>query len=113
MAGTRKGPRMIQEIQRLKALGLGKKTVARSLGISKNTVRQYWVLGEAQPAGSPSPADPTAAIVAVAKPKYEAPWAGRVDWPAVKQAVDSGEALAVWLEVTCTEANETGMVKVA
>ena len=39
--GKRKGPRMIKEILRLKARGLGVKTVAKALGISKNTVRSY------------------------------------------------------------------------
>ena len=43
MAGKRKGARMIQEIQRLKGLGLGKKAIARSLRISRNTVKQYCV----------------------------------------------------------------------
>jgi len=112
MAATRKGPRMIQEIQRLKSLGLGKKTVARALGISRNTVKQYWELG----AQSGATAERSATVelqttaaetsVAVARPRYEAPWAGRVDWPAVKQAVDAGEALAVWLEDRQREGGE-------
>lgn len=104
MAATRKGPRMIQEIQRLKSLGLGRKTVARALGISRNTVKQYWEPGApcgAAPGASAAvetPPEVAEATVAVSRPGYEAPWAGQVDWTAVKQAVDSGEALAVWLE---------------
>lgn len=42
MAGKRKGVRMVQEIQRLKKLGLGKKAVARALRISRNTLKRYW-----------------------------------------------------------------------
>src|SRR5208282_6414901 len=111
MAGTRKGPRMIQEIQRLKALGLGRKTVARALGISKNTVKQYWELGEPQPPTAPGPADPKAAVLAAAKLKYEAPWAKSVDWEAVKQAVDAGEALAIWLEDRQREDGESSPLR--
>ena len=84
MAATRKGPRMIREIQRLKSLGLGKQTVARALGISRNTVKQYW-----EPAGAAARGEPGEAA---ARPRYEAPWAKSVDWEALKQSVDAGEA---------------------
>ena len=80
--------------------------MARALGISKNTVRQYWELGEPRPATALGPADPTAAILAAAKPKYEAPWAKSVAWETVKQAVDAGEALAIWLEERQREGGE-------
>lgn len=81
---------MIQEIERLKSLGLGKQTVARPVGISRNAVNQYW-----EPPGAAAPSEPGESA---AKPKYESPWAKSVDWEAVKQAVDAGEALAIWLE---------------
>ena len=41
MAAPRKGPRTIEEIQRLKALGFRKEIAALSLGISRNTVKKY------------------------------------------------------------------------
>ena len=44
MAGKRKGVRMIQEIQRLKGMGLGIRAAARTLDISRNTIRKYWDL---------------------------------------------------------------------
>ena len=53
MAAPRKGPRTIAEIQRLKALGFGKKTAALSLGISRNTVKKYWEPREPEPATDP------------------------------------------------------------
>ena len=61
MAGKRKGVRMIREIQRLRAMGLGKRAVARTLQISRNTLRKYWDLEEKED-------------VAVSPPAYQAPW---------------------------------------
>lgn len=41
MPAKKKGPRMVREIFRLRAAGLGCKAIAKSLGISKNTVKTY------------------------------------------------------------------------
>jgi hypothetical protein len=97
MTSGRKGVRVIQEIQRLKGLGLGKKQIARALGISKNTVKGYWEAAVAAPpvdlisAGAAPPQAPQTA-------RYQAPWAGHLDWETIKRATDRGEALAVWWE---------------
>jgi transposase len=105
---------VIQEIQRLKAMGLGKKQTARTMGISKNTVKQYWDL-PSEPVSVTSDAIsilPISAIVAAAKPKYEAPWAKAIDWASVKQAVDDGEALAVWHEERRQEGGDVNPLRV-
>ena len=86
MAGKRKGVRMVQEIQRLKKLGLGKKAVARALRISRNTLKRYWD-GEGEAAKS--------VVVSVG---YHAPWSENLDWSAVKEAVRKGQALAHYWE---------------
>jgi hypothetical protein len=82
----RKGPRMQKEIERLRALGHGKRTVSRILGISRNTVRRYWPEGAAaeERVGPP--------------PAYRAPWSEIVDWRAVEEAVSLGQALSDWWE---------------
>jgi transposase len=96
MAG-RKGVRVIHEIQRMKAMGLRKKQIARALGISKNTVKNHW---ESVPVRSvcliDAPTDATAP--AVLPPRYQAPWASALRWEMIKEAADQGEALAVWWE---------------
>ena len=79
MAGKRKGARMIQEIQRLKGLGFGRKAIARALRISRNTVKQYWG-GDAGEDRAPT--------------VYQAPWSEGVDWEAVRKSVGKGQALA-------------------
>lgn len=101
MAG-RKGERVINEIQRMKAMGLRKKQIARALGISKNTVKSYWdakpvTAGnaiDARPVAGTSPGDTSAPVAA----RYQAPWAGEMNWDLIKEATDQGEALAVWRE---------------
>ena len=55
----RKGLRMKQEIERLRGMGHGKKTISRILKVSRNTVRRYWE--EEKPEMAP--------------PFYVAPWA--------------------------------------
>jgi DNA-binding transcriptional regulator YdaS (Cro superfamily) len=88
---------MIQEIQRMKAMGLGKKTIAKALGISKNTVKQYWELTQVTQVSGTNVAS-IEAIVSASRAKYEAPWSKEVNWETVKKAVDAGESLSVWLE---------------
>ena len=70
---------MIQEIQRLKGLGFGRKAIARALRISRNTVKQYWG-GDAGEDRAPT--------------VYQAPWSEGVDWEAVRKSVEKGQALA-------------------
>jgi hypothetical protein len=107
---------MLQEIQRLKSLGLGKKTIARALNISKNTVKLHWepdskliALQNLMETSSVTdlaigvipgaPVTLTRSIDSImAKARYSAPWAKHVDWDSVKKSVDEGEALALWLE---------------
>ena len=85
MARKRKGARMIREIQRLKSMGLGKRAVARTLGISRNTLRKYW--------------DPEAEGEAKSGPgTYQAPWSERVDWKEVEKAVKDKQTLAHYWE---------------
>ncbi|MBI4224433.1 MAG: IS21 family transposase [Deltaproteobacteria bacterium] len=79
----RKGLRMRKEIERLRALGHGKKTVARILRVSRNTVRQYW--------DNEVPAELVMA-------PYVAPWADQVNWKAVEEAVAGGQSLADYWE---------------
>jgi transposase len=75
---------MKQEIERLRGLGHGKKTIARILKVSRNTVRRYWE--EAAKAAEGPPVF------------YVAPWAESVDWKLVEDAVSIGQALADYWE---------------
>jgi hypothetical protein len=82
---------MLEEIQRLKSMGFGKKAVARMLAVSRNTIKKYWeaetvVVGEA---------GPEAASVVF----YQAPWSDRIVWDDVRKAVDRGQALAHYWEL--------------
>lgn len=87
----RKGPRMIKEILRLKAMGLGKVKIAEALGISKNTVKSYCRAHDSACAdGAPGPA--ALSLVATPQP-YSAPWSILVDWAAIKRATDEGDPL--------------------
>lgn len=89
MAGKRKGQRMLGEIQRLKAMGFGKKAVARTLGISRNTLKKYWESPEERTA-----MDNTGGSPAV----YRAAWSDNVDWKVVGEAVGRGQALSHYWE---------------
>jgi transposase len=86
MAGCRKGPRMIKEILRLKALGLGSKKIALALDISKNTVKKYIRAHE----NGVAPPE--------INPEYQPLWSEFVDWIAVKKEIDRGVSLSVWWE---------------
>jgi len=85
MAGKRKGTRMIKEIQRLKSMGLGKRAVARTLGISRNTLRKYWE-EEAESEARRGPGT------------YQAPWSEMVDWNEVGKALKNKQTLAHYWE---------------
>jgi len=84
----RKGLRMKKEIERLRQLGHGKKTVSRILKVSRNTVRRYWE--EETKAEAPPPI-------------YAAPWAEAVEWKVVSEAISRGQSLSdYWEEYTAT-----------
>lgn len=87
-----KGPRMIKEILRLKAMGLGSEKVGLALGISKNTVKRYIRLHELAIAeGCPGPV--VAALTPIGTPSYASPWSPLVDWDYAKQESDKGTKL--------------------
>jgi len=88
---------MIHEIQRMKAMGLGKKQIARALGISKNTVKNYWESAPTEE-GYLINASPVTSGSTHPQSRYQAPWAGDLNWETIKSAADQGEALAVWWE---------------
>jgi transposase len=100
--GTRKGPRMIKEIQRLHSMGVGKKRIAQALGISKNTVKAHLLQSERSMTETP----PSAKVT------YVAPWADLMDWTIVKSATDHGFSLKdIWEESVQTrpETNLRGL----
>jgi transposase len=75
---------MIQEILRLKAMGLSKRKIAKALSISRNTVDRY--LDENPAAENASSAE-----------GYKAPWSDQVDWQTVHAATLKGDPLsALW-----------------
>ncbi|MGC8530355.1 MAG: helix-turn-helix domain-containing protein [Leptospirillia bacterium] len=86
MARKRKGGRMIAEIQRLKAMGLGKRAIARTLKISRNTLRKYW-----DPQGEGGPTEESG-------DSYRAPWSNAVDWNAVRKKLGQGQTLRHYWE---------------
>lgn len=85
MAGRKKGGRMIAEIQRLKSMGLGKRAIARTLKISRNTLRKYWDPVPEKASGED-------------RRTYRPEWSEQIDWSSVKQAVENGQALAHYWE---------------
>jgi hypothetical protein len=93
MPAKKKGPRMVREIFRLRAAGLGTKAIARSLGISKNTVKAY-LRGQEELASAgvaPNEAQ-TAKLTSVTQPA----WTFQVDWEACHEEVRSGTPLSSW-----------------
>lgn len=78
--GVSKGPRMINEIVRLKTLGLSKRKISKALAISRNTVDRYLAGG-------------------VDKPEpYHAPWSESIAWQEVFAWVNEGKALSDYHE---------------
>jgi len=82
---------MIEEIQRLKSMGFGKKAVARMLAVSRNTIKKYW---EAETVADGKEGPEAASVVF-----YQAPWSGRIVWDNVRKAVDRRQALAHYWEL--------------
>lgn len=78
--GIKKGPKMINEIRRLKDLGLSQVKISLALGVSRNTVQKY--------------------LEAIVKetnnnqPSYSASWSTKIDWQQVHSATQQGLALA-------------------
>lgn len=85
MARRAKGPRMIQEILRLKGLGLSKRMIAQALGCSRNTVDKYLADG-----GGAAPAAPVQ--------EFRAAWSDQVDWSAVHAVTSKGDPLSAFWE---------------
>ena len=74
----------IDEIQRLKSLGCGRRKVARALNIHRNTVSRYWE--------EPRIEDfPTVALAVDA-------WVNKIDWPGVRDEVQTGVPVSVVFE---------------
>lgn len=92
----------IDEIRRLKALGFGKRKIARTLGIHRDTVSKYL-----EPATSMDAAPaPLPAIV----PSSESPkeWFDVLDWPRMRSEILSGVPISIVYE----EEFEAGRVPV-
>lgn len=78
---------MIQEILRLRGLGLSKRMIARALNCSRNTVDKYFESDSAAAASAPPPK------------RYQASWSERIDWDAVRSFTGKGDPLrAFWEE---------------
>jgi transposase len=97
--GRAKGPRMIQEILRLRALGLSKRRIAKALSCSRNTVDRYV---EAGGEGAAAPA--------AAGQDYRAPWSEMVDWQEVHAATAKGDPLSALWEERVAARTETAAV---
>lgn len=95
MPARKKGPRMVREIFRLRAAGLGCKAIAKSLGISKNTVKTY-LRHQEQPAedGANGQGNSLEKLTASKQPA----WALQVDWQACHKEVSHGTPLNAWWE---------------
>jgi transposase len=88
---------MIQEILRLKAMGLSKRKIAKALDCSRNTVDKY-LEGDAVSA------------VATAAAEYRAPWSESLDWAKIHAATVRGAPLAdLWEEAAATSDDVAGV----
>jgi hypothetical protein len=83
---------MLEEIQRLKSMGFGKKAIARTLAVSRNTIKKYWDEEKVAKTGEDGPEDSSVL-------SYQAPWSERIVWDDVRKAVDRGQALAHYWEL--------------
>ncbi|NQW45265.1 MAG: IS21 family transposase [Deltaproteobacteria bacterium] len=93
----RKGLRMKLEIERLRGLGHGKKTISRILKISRNTVRRYW--------------DEEVKKQENASVLYVAPWADALDWKIIEEAVSRGQTLLDYWESYQSELQDEHVFK--
>jgi transposase len=92
MAAERLNMKGIKEIRRLKALGFSKRRIARTLGLHRDTVTKY--LEELEAEGST--ANPPVHAVASAVP--DDTWAGKIDWPAVRDEILKGIPINIVFE---------------
>jgi transposase len=95
MPAKKKGPRMVREIFRLRAAGLGTKAIARALGMSKNTVKAY--LREQEQLTAAGISESGVQALKVTLPQQPA-WSLQVDWEACHEDVAGGTALLTWWE---------------
>ena len=77
---------MIREIARLLDAGLSQRKIAETLGISRNTVSKY-----VKDKGS-----------ALSPAVYSAPWAGDLDWEAIRRSTSDGTLQEYW-ESNCQQ----------
>lgn len=82
-----------EEIRRLKALGFGKRKIARTLGVHRNTVSRYFDELCEMPA---APALPT--NVLAVKPIADESWTRDVDWQAVRNEALGGVPINIIYE---------------
>lgn len=109
MPAKKKEPRMVREIFRLKAAGLGTKAIARALGMSKNTVKTY-LRGQEQLAvsGVSGIGEQTLKLVSMQQPA----WTLRVDWDSCHEDVLGGTSLFAWWEenIACVKTGDVAGV---
>ena len=83
-----------EEIRRLKAMGFGKRKIARTLGVHRNTVSKYFdELCEMSATAPPLPTD-----VLAAKASSDESWTGDVDWQAVRNEALGGVPINIIYE---------------
>ena len=83
--GKAKGPRMIKEIHRLRAMGLSKRKIAKALSCSRNTIDKYLAADGQSFEKKPS--------------SYRASWSEEVDWGALNGEINQGKPLQECWEV--------------
>jgi transposase len=87
MAGQELNMKDIQEIRRLKALGFGKRRIARTLGVHRDTVTKYFEESEVEGGATNTlPVNVLAAPVSEVDEK----WAGKIDWPSIRDEILKG-----------------------
>jgi transposase len=90
MANYGKGPRMVAEILRLHKLGLGNKAIARTLKISKNTVKKYL---------SESIKSVPSVFTEKRAPLFTAGWSAKINWDDILKQSEKGVTLScIWEE---------------
>lgn len=95
MAARRKGPRMVEEILRLHKIGLGNKAIARTLKISKNTVKKYL--------SSVDKMEPAEGSEKVSAP-YAPSWSVELNWKDILKESEKGVSLSsLWEENVCSQ----------
>jgi transposase len=86
MAGQELDMKKIREIRRLKALGFGKRRIAQTLGIHRDTVTKYFEESAAENGASNLPVN----VLATATSETDDAWAAKIDWPALRDEILKG-----------------------